>query len=130
MDVAGYGTMGRLLMPARKLYKTCPKCGCARFHVPSGKCSQCGYVKAPAAKLPRRHPLAFGITYWGPLPETDSMYVQWDGPACGLYLCTGNPEQASTPPGMRIRHDSASGTYNTVKQAEQALARFIAAGTS
>lgn len=29
----------------RKLYRACPKCGCATFHVPSGCCSQCGYSK-------------------------------------------------------------------------------------
>jgi ribosomal protein L37E len=28
-----------------KLYKRCPRCGCARFHIPSGRCSQCGYAK-------------------------------------------------------------------------------------
>jgi hypothetical protein len=28
-----------------KLYRICPGCGCARFHIPSGRCSQCGYTK-------------------------------------------------------------------------------------
>jgi hypothetical protein len=78
--------------------------------------------------LPQRHPLAFGITYWGPLPGTAAMHVQWDGPGSGLYLYHANPETA-TMPGQRIAHPSAGGTYATVKQAEQALARFIAAGT-
>jgi hypothetical protein len=81
-----------------------------------------------APKLPQRHPLAFGITYWGPLPGTDAMHVQWDGPGSGLYLYHANPETAASP-GQRIVHPAASGTYATVKQAEQALARFIAAGT-
>lgn len=80
-------------------------------------------------KLPQRHPLALGITYWGPLPGTDSVYVQWDGPGTGLYLYASDPG-AATSPGTRVRHDSASGTYDTVKQAGQALARFIAEGTS
>lgn len=78
--------------------------------------------------LPPRHPVAFGITYWGPLPGTDSMFVQWDGPGSGLYLYPGNPEAARVP-GMRIRHDSAAGTYATLRAAEKALTAFIAAGT-
>lgn len=81
-----------------------------------------------AAALPPRHPLAFGITYWGPLPGTDAMYVQWDGPGGGLYLYAGNPESAGAP-GMRVRHPSAGGTYDTTREAERALAAFIAAGT-
>lgn len=80
------------------------------------------------AKLPPRHPLAFGITYWGPLPGTADMHVQWDGPGSGLYLCPCNPQTASGP-GMRVRHVSAGGTYATVREAEKALAAFIAAGT-
>lgn len=78
-------------------------------------------------KLPRRHPMAFGITYWGPLPDTRDMHVQWDGPGSGLYLHAANPESA-TVPGMRIAHESARGTYDTLRQAERALAAFIAAG--
>lgn len=78
--------------------------------------------------LPQRHPLAFGITYWGPLPDS-LCYVQWDGPGSGLYLYPCSPE-AATAPGMRIRHDSAGGTYATVREAEKALGAFIAAGTS
>ena len=31
-------------------------------------------MSAPA-KLPR-HPLAFGITYWGPLPGTEAVHVR------------------------------------------------------
>lgn len=79
-------------------------------------------------KLPPRHPLAFGITYWGPLPGTASVHVQWDGPGSGLYIYPGDPARARVP-GMRIRHDAASGTYATLREAEKALAAFIAAGT-
>jgi hypothetical protein len=81
-----------------------------------------------AVKLPPRHPLAFGITYWGPLPGTADMHVQWDGPGSGLYLYPGNPASA-TSPGMLIRHESASGTFATLRAPERALAAFIAAGT-
>jgi hypothetical protein len=80
-----------------------------------------------ALQLPARHPLAFGITYWGPLPGTAGMHVQWDGPGSGLYLYPCDPATA-TSPGMRIRHDSAGGTYATRGEAEKALAAFIAAG--
>lgn len=79
-------------------------------------------------KLPPRHQLAFGITHWGPLPGTEAMHVQWDGPGSGLYLYAGSPETAATP-GMRLRHDSAAGTYATLRAAERALGAFIAAGT-
>lgn len=79
-----------------------------------------------AVKL-QRHPLAFGITYWGPLPGTEDMYIQWDGPAGGLYLYKGSPETPGAQ-GIRIRHESASGTYGFVNQAEKAIAAFVAAG--
>lgn len=76
-------------------------------------------------KLPR-HPYAFGITSWGPLPDTADMHVQWDGPGTGLYLYASNPESGN--PGMRIRHPSASGTYDTLRDAEKAVNAFVAAG--
>jgi hypothetical protein len=83
-----------------------------------------------APKLPPRHPLAFGITYWGPLPETDSVFVQWDGPGSGLYLYSGNPQEARMP-GVRVNAPSAArGTFATLAEAEKALAAFIEAGTS
>jgi hypothetical protein len=72
-----------------------------------------------------RHPLAFGITYWGPLPGTGAMHVQWDGPGTGLYLYASDPTTAAVP-GMRIRHHSASGTYGTVRTAESAVRAFLA----
>jgi len=82
-----------------------------------------------AARLPERHPLAFGITWWGPLPGTDAMSVQWDGPGCGLYLYPCSPETA-TVPGTRIRHAAAGSTYDTLRQAERALAALIAVSDS
>lgn len=80
-----------------------------------------------APKVPR-HPLAFGITYWGPLPGTEAMHVQWDGPGSGLFLYAGDPSVAGTLPGRRIQHPSASGTYATAREAEKAVAAFAAAG--
>jgi hypothetical protein len=77
----------------------------------------------------QRHPLALGITYWGPLPGTADMHVQWDGPGAGLYLYSCNPEAARVP-GMRIRHPAASGAYDTLKAAERAASAFAAAGPS
>jgi hypothetical protein len=82
-----------------------------------------------STKLPPRHPVALGITWWGPLPGTAATSVQWDGPGCGMYLYPGNPESAAIP-GQRVRHPSAAGTYATLRQAERALAAFIEAGTS
>jgi hypothetical protein len=82
-----------------------------------------------ALQLPPRHPLALGITYWGPLPGTRGMHVQWDGPGSGLYLYAGSPETA-TVPGARIRCAGACGTYATVREAGRALAAFIATGTA
>jgi hypothetical protein len=79
-------------------------------------------------KLPPRHPLAFGITHWGPLPGTEGTHVQWDGPGGGMYLYPCSPERASVP-GMRIRHETAAGTYDTLRQAERAVTAFIAAGS-
>ena len=78
------------------------------------------------AKLARK-PYAFGITAWGPLPDTADMHVQWDGPGSGLYLYPCEPSRA-TMPGQRIRHASASGTYATMREAERAVHAFAAAG--
>lgn len=76
----------------------------------------------------QRHPLAFGITYWGPLPGTADMHVQWDGPGGGLYLYASDPA-TSTLPGRRISHPAAAGTYATMGEAERAVHAFVAAGT-
>lgn len=80
------------------------------------------------AKLQRR-PYAFGMTSWGPLPDTEDMHVMWDGPGSGLYLYAADPGSGSALP-MRIRHASASGTYGTVREAERAVRAFVAAGTA
>jgi hypothetical protein len=78
------------------------------------------------AKL-ARHPLAFGITYWGPLPGTSDAHVQWDGPGSGLYFYPSDPSGGTSLP-LRIRHASAAGTYQTVRDAERAVRAFLAAG--
>jgi hypothetical protein len=68
----------------------------------------------------QRHPLAFGMTKWGPLPDTTSLFLFWGGPGDGLYLTSDNTER-------RISHPTASGTYDTPKQAQSAVDAFIAA---
>lgn len=69
-----------------------------------------------------RQPLAFGITRWGPLPETADLYLFWGGPGDGMYLTKGDGS-----PHKRIEHPSASGTYDTVKHAQAAVDAFVAA---
>ena len=39
---------------AARLYRACPKCGCARFHIPSQRCGQCGYAKTAGALVTPR----------------------------------------------------------------------------
>lgn len=73
-----------------------------------------------------RHPLAFGMTKWGPLPGTADMHILWDGPGSPLYLHATDPERSQAP-GRRIEHPAARGTYQTVKQAEQAVRALAAA---
>ena len=73
-----------------------------------------------------RRPLAFGITKWGPLPSTADMWIMWDGPGCGLWAYAKDPEKRGSL-GTRIKHPSASGKYDTVREAEKAIAAFVAA---
>lgn len=73
-------------------------------------------------RLPRK-PLAFGITRWGPLPETADLFLLWDGPDGGIYLLKGE-----NGPHLPVRHPSASGTYATLLEAERAVEAFVAAG--
>jgi len=73
-------------------------------------------VSAPA------RPLAFGMWTFA-LPETDALWLHWDGPGAGLYL--------ASPAVMRpIDHPTANGTYQTRKQAQAAVDAFIAAGVA
>ena len=74
------------------------------------------------SKLARR-PLAWGMTRWGPLPETEDLYLFWDGPGSGIYL-----EHGIDGDQIHVRHASASGTYDTPKQAQRAVDAFVAAG--
>lgn len=74
----------------------------------------------------RRHPLAWGITSWGPLPGTEDLHVMWDGPGSGLFLAKGDPGAVELR--KPIRHPSASGTYQTLREAEKAASAFAAAG--
>jgi hypothetical protein len=78
--------------------------------------------EVPAGRV-RREPLAFGITLWGPVPGAhEDSRIMWDGPGSGLCW------QAPRMPGLPIRHPAASGTYQTLRQADRAARRFIAIG--
>lgn len=69
-----------------------------------------------------RQPLAFGMTRWGPLPETTDLFLFWGGPGDGLFMVKG--ENGAH---QRCRHPSASSTYDTTKQAQGAVNAFVAA---
>ena len=69
-----------------------------------------------------RQPLAWGMTRWGPLPETADLFLFWGGPGDGLYMTKGEDG-----PHKRVEHRAASGTYDTVKRAQGAVDAFIAA---
>jgi hypothetical protein len=73
-----------------------------------------------------RHPLAFGITKWGPLPGTADMHIMWDGPGSPLYLHATDPERSQVP-GRRIEHPAACSTYQTVRAADRAVQALAAA---
>jgi hypothetical protein len=65
-----------------------------------------------------------GLTVWS-LPGSDVMSVVWLGPGAGLSLGFNVDQPGGTM--ARIEHPSASGTFDTRKQAEKAVAAFIAA---
>jgi hypothetical protein len=75
-------------------------------------------------RLVQRHPLAWGMVKFGPLPGTEDMFLFWDGPESGIYLGMGTGRK----PQKRIEHPSASGTYATVEEAEKAVTAFVQAG--
>ena len=66
-----------------------------------------------AARL-ARHPLAWGMQRFGPLPETEDLFLFWGGGGDGLYMVKGDG------PHQRIMHHTASGTYATVADAQRA----------
>jgi hypothetical protein len=69
-----------------------------------------------------RHPLAWGMTRWGPLPDTEDLFLFWGGPGSGICL-----EYGQDGPQQPVRHPSASGTYATVKEAQRAVEAFTRA---
>lgn len=71
----------------------------------------------------QRRPLAWGMQQWGPLPGTGGMFLIWDGPGAGIYMHVNDQL-----PGNRVRHPSASGTYETVKAADAAVQEFVRIG--
>lgn len=77
--------------------------------------------------MPRiqRRPLAFGMEQWGPLPGTDDLYLFWGGPGDGLWLHKGWDGRH-----VRVRHKSASATYDALRYAEAAVYAFVAEGVS
>jgi hypothetical protein len=77
------------------------------------------------AKLSRRTSPT-GLTVWGPLPDSTGMFILWPGPGGGLNLCVGDPSEVGTSV-TRIEHPTASGTYDTRKQAQAAVEAFTAA---
>ena len=74
----------------------------------------------------RACPIAFGMTKWGPLPGTRDMWIMWDGPGSGLSAYEKDPEKPGAL-GHPIRHATANGTYQTVAEAEKAVAAFVVA---
>lgn len=67
-----------------------------------------------------RHPLAFGMTRWGPLPGTESLFLFWDGPGSGLFL-----EHGEGGPQQRVRHPAASAGYTRPAEAARAVEAFV-----
>lgn len=66
-------------------------------------------------------PLAFGMWTFS-LPDTQRLWLHWDGPGSRLYLATNQIMRL-------IDHPVANGKYQTRKQAERAARAFIEAGT-
>lgn len=102
----------------------------------TGGCSACSGITGMATsqqakgRLVPRHPLAWGMVKWGPLPDTRDMWIMWDGPGDGLYLYACDPERAASAssPGRRIQHPAASSVYSTVAAAEKAVMEFVRVG--
>lgn len=69
-----------------------------------------------------RQPLAFGMTRWGPLPDTMDLFLFWGGPGDGIYLHKGDAGAHK-----RVRYEPASGTYQTTREAQRAVDAFTAA---
>jgi hypothetical protein len=85
-------------------------------------------MTASKRRVPR-HPLAWGMTKWGPLPDTEDMWIFWGGPGDGLEMFARDPSASTIAQGgRRIQHPTASGTYATLAAAEKAVNAFVAAG--
>jgi hypothetical protein len=90
----------------------------------SGKVAQPVQVarpqRLPKGKVVARQPLAFGAQKWGPIPGTKS-WLMWGGPGDKMMFTSGVVWQ-------EIRHPTASGTYQTVKEADAAAQAFVRTG--
>jgi hypothetical protein len=66
-----------------------------------------------------------GQTLWGPLPDTRDYYLLWPGVGSRLYLAI----RPTSPDGLMttVDHPSADASYMTRKDADAAVARFMAA---
>jgi hypothetical protein len=76
-----------------------------------------------AAKVQRR-PLAWGAQEWGPLPDTENLFVQW-WPSEGLSLVN---KAAIDPSGQMRPIVGYAGPFERVVEAEAAVRAFITAG--
>jgi hypothetical protein len=83
-------------------------------------------VKAGARLVPR-HPLAWGMVKWGPLPGTRDMWIFWEGPGAGLRLYARDSDKTDSI-GRGIEHPTASSTYVKLADAEKAVMAFIREG--
>jgi len=63
-----------------------------------------------------------GLTLFGPLPETEDLYLLWLGPGARLYLGVNpfNADGALVP----IEHPTANGVYLTRGEARDAANAF------
>lgn len=68
-----------------------------------------------------RQPLAFGMTRWGPLPETMDLFLFWGGPGDGLFL-----EKGMDGPQKKVESASGRGPFTTLKQAQAAVNAMVA----
>ena len=57
-----------------------------------------------------------GLRRWD-LPQSE-LYILWLGPGCRLSLCFGDAQTS-------IQHPTASGTYQTEKEATAAVEAFV-----
>jgi len=80
-------------------------------------------LTATTRKVPRQ-PLAFGMQKWGPLPDTDHLFLVWDGPGGHVYL---TDDRKPAVAGLPVRHPSLRGTFDSLRDVERGVSEFVAA---